>query len=1216
MNEISNVNISIGPLTAFNALIGAKLRGNHFSDTGDGLSWMMGTSFNNPDSAPRGQNNPTYTGGMFLEDMDPTCKLGLASAIGTFRNQLPSVAYTRHIAGLQALISITPQLMGCWQEYCILAQKAIEAQKAIQSGSNLKVDDYRNVRYHDGAITEFLIATGDIYGREINYPEYESLDVARIFETVKSSIEPYLGSFDYETSQLASKSLSQCMGIGTTPGTGASMALLSAGTFDMLRNPWTRILANPAAFKICRPYFEDRLETAMESLFVTEEAKLDEDGFKQTKYISLIESTGEVRLKLEGYTPGMPISELADNIHQAVMGKDPLATSKYTLDDLTSNWLDQFYTTGDLVEAIFVDNTVDVLTPSALCVLLTGLATDEYSWQGANRRALVQDCSEPARSDMDSGALASISPVNKGVINVLCGTTIANFSVSGNEFTSIKSADVRESEAGACYLPNGTLDMGRVANTTMISWIRLVEYLHDALPNDLRILLQRTGRGMRTLPGLRATNLRDSANLIAGMITSGVRDGFLATASVAFSITRPGRVEQDGPMLANTTHSSNYPQGGSISVCTITRAGDWDTVAATSSMAFVNPFGSTVRIEALPGRFVGSWDAGRWSTYLPALFQASTVSGPNVAPIIADNLNTWPMARRNDEMAPMDIVIGSGIKTPFTDVAEAFDSPTKLGMMYSVAKTTTGTVKQTCEAWENQHPVHGFIRGLAAFTPADVTGRVKDTLKHRCRGKRGTLETTQVVTDEYKEVYTSRSGTATDYSGIYVTIPYASGLMKYDEYADPESEASHFFVKHMWDPNRINLVGKGNHRWKGTGFVQREASMITPHPYATEPISVHTWVSTLKDINTDINQLTNTERNVHAMLIESLPHDQTELAASFSTDNLVARLGSTTYAHESSEGRVESLDGAASGTYVTGHSDRWPARVAGPLMKKFPLNGGAVSATGTVIDPTAGLSSTTTYEGLDSINPIQLSFVVDSGVNQRHNAFSTRTLNPADGVDQPCTSSLRAGTLMETPAPLYVEGENIFMVGDANKTDSAANQAPFTTVMIQGLGFSPRGDLVTKNLMDVQPWLEHTYSELDPTFPSTFMGPVPVAVETGVGSLSLGGVRTAKVGVTQFGVEVAAAQVWRSPARGTMQVNAPWFSKGAVLTLREELARANELVNPWVRGEKESGLLHLLYTPSDVLPLTRVSQDRLKDISNALIKGLDHSLFMEIQIAN
>lgn len=1195
MNEISNVKISVGPLTAFNALIGAKVRGKHFSDTTEGLSWTMASSFEDPDTAPRGQNNPKYTAGIFLQDMDPTCALGIASALGTFRNDLPSVAYTRHIAGMQAMTALSPQLAGFWKEYSILAQKAILAEKAIRSASVDQVDEYRDVRYSDGAITEFLIATGDIYGTELNMPEYDTINVGLIYERVKDMMTPYLKSLDIKSFKLESDNLSQTMGIGTTPGTGSSLAVLSAATFDMLRNPWTRILRNPAAYKICRPYLISRLEAILSS------PTLEEAGKGEESLFDLVESVGVLQLMIN---PALDAGVNADNLHQYAMSLPALTTAQYQQDKMYT--IDgQFYNIGDLVESIFVSGSVDPLEASCLAVMLDELALEEYEWNGAVRKALV--VGNASRGKYNSGPLCSISPVSKTTINVLCGTTIAKYNLSGTAFGELSPND-RESQAGLISYPNGTLDMSCVANTTALSWYRFLVYLADSLPNDLRILMERTGRGMKTLPGLRMTSLRDTSSVMTGMVTSGVRDGLLAPINLSFNIIRPGRSEQEGPLLANTTWTEEYPQGGVTSTCLVTRAGNWDTVEDTSSMAFINPFGSTVRIDALPSRFVGSWDAGRYTTYLPGVLQASGVSGPNVPLAVASNLCIWPgTSDANGNYVPMTLIEGDGYDSTFKTLADQLDSLTALPEFYAA---TFGDYDGLTE-WENQHPIHGFVRGLAAYTPGQVyddgdpdAGRIKNSASQRNRAIRAPLG------PDFSAVYKSRSqSSSVDMSSVHHSSVIDDGKMAISIEEDIKDIVGTFYMKHLWDINRINCIGLGNYRWKGTGIVPKTHNFCLPHPYAREPIAVHTWVMTLEDINTAANEITNIERRVHAYMVDSSPEDAIPYG-----EYPVPILGATTYAHDAAEGRVESLDGCESGVYSIGGSDRWPARISGSLMTLGPLNGGVPAAAGSVFDPTAGAGFSGKVTDLQAFNPIQASFVLDNGIGSTVNLFSTRTYNPTDKVDLfgAAWPVLDDFFKFVVPGPFRVEGETLATVGDGNKNE---DYYPRTVLFVDGIGFSSRDSFITADLLSVSPWLQQSYTTLDRGMPSTFIGPIPPANQVGNYSMVVSGVRNSKVGGSQASW---ANQVvtWRGPYALTSVTNNEWFTNGNKLSLLEERARRETLKNPWIRGEGESGLLHTRYEPSDIAPITRQTQARMLAISKMMTDGLTTSLFMELQIAN
>jgi hypothetical protein len=284
-------------------------------------------------------------------------------------------------------------------------------------------------------------------------------------------------------------------------------------------------------------------------------------------------------------------------------------------------------------------------------------------------------------------------------------------------------------------------------------------------------------------------------------------------------------------------------------------------------------------------------------------------------------------------------------------------------------------------------------------------------------------------------------------------------------------------------------------------------------------------------------------------------------------------------------------------------------------MTLGPLNGGAVSATGSVFDPTAGAGLSNLANDLQALNPVQASFVLDSGIGDNVNPFSTRTYNPTDGVDMYAGAWPMIDSILDVilPSPFRLEGETSIVIGDAN--DTSLSDTAAAAVVVQGIGLSSRDNLITQDLLGVSPWLEQSYSTTKPEMTSTFAGSIPPTLAINNGQMFLAGVRTCKVGSFQESWNQARS-LWRGPEVFTNLPTNPWFRDSNTLTLLEEKARRSLFVNPWIRGEGQSGLLHLRYEVTDIGPLTRSTQSRLMTISAALADGLSTSLFMEIQIAN
>jgi len=611
------------------------------------------------------------------------------------------------------------------------------------------------------------------------------------------------------------------------------------------------------------------------------------------------------------------------------------------------------------------------------------------------------------------------------------------------------------------------------------------------------------------------------------------------------------------------------------------------------------------------------------SFFLPALLQTSGVSGTSVTNFIAESLLSYPGVKPHNgdikAISPKKMMTrlynldGEKIE----NLAGYMDDQGGLSALAGrpVANGLVSTLESlTC--WENEHPLHGFVRGLAAFTPKKMkssNARVEDTLYRRNRA------THAAMGSDFSSVVKKRGSSTVNLATTLMSDIYADGKMQAETLADSTISGleAAFYMKHLWDINRINCLGLGNTRWKGTSI-----SSVLPHPYARDPISVFNWTMKLGDINTAIDQLRTTERQIHAYTVISGPDTDVDQSADDIIDYPV--VGATTYVHDTNEGRIEGpTPGCGSGVLRSGGSDRWPAKIAGSLLQIGALNGGSVSNSGSLFDPVTSANTTMNHETLEGLNPIQASMSLDNGIGVKDNPFSTGGTNATDTVDLFAPTWPMVGGLVKASpgAPLRLEGETVFCAGDVF-TD--ADNHPSVTIVTDGVGLAPRSDMLTFNMLDVSPWLARTYTELVPDIRTNFVGQMPPALDSaevpgnakGRYQMVLRGVRNSRVGSIASGVGSNAVSVMRGPAVVANLANNLWFRRGLVLSTEKARKRREGMPNPWIRGEGEAGLTHQRYTPLDVSPVTRVVQDRMQALSKRMSSGLETSLFMELQIAN
>jgi len=1151
MYKLSTVTKPVEPTTIWNAMYLSLLAGNQFQLPEGQLSFMDNVAFEDPDGAVRGVANPAYLALPTLMDLDPTCVMATAKDAANRRNPAGSVGYTYHHRNMEYISAISSQFMTWWYEFCTITQIALAAEAAYKA-DRPRLGSTREARYGDGDIEAFLLAVGEITGGVLSYPVGKQIDVMTIFNNVLNAVGPLLGVLDDEGAKLGEFAAQRHLGIGTMPQSGNSIAFLSSATINALyRAPWKRMLTNTRARTEMRPQFESRIE-AVEISGVAGDGIL---AIAEADDLIFLPDTADV-----GET-------LIDTIFNQADAR-PLLTDALYAAGRDQEWTDQLYTVGDLVTSIFVTQTVDPIATSRVCTLLGAPGVDPPAGASGARDYFP--------TVAGTGALGSLNFIDDTVTNYISGTTdfylndIGGVGWETNEgYTDI-------------HLPNGVLYLGSCANATAINWIEILRWLDSAYSTETRLLLDRTGRAKLSLPMPNKAKIASTDALLAGMAYHGQRDGYLTPINPSFNVERKSRPENDGPALYSTASGA---LGTQVTSPTLGVGwNNWDRIDNSDGIHLVNYQGGTLDVPETFSRFVGQWNGGRISNWVPWNIPSALAMGSGTSPggIIGSNLLSLPMFDAATPILPMP----TGVD--YAEIITGISDQTDLSDLYvpGAANADQGA----CQ-WENQHPTRGFMRGLAMITPI--------------------AEGNMVRSDDQQDRYRLNvtAGSAVAAGGTITTYSMAEnphGLS--DELGDMTTSCTHFF-----DPASSKIVGDAWYRWAGHSFTD-----VLPDPYAARPFAIPTSSMTLSDINTLSDGLT--ERTIHAAIVTSTdptPTLTTGLGGSvgiwqFDINNPLG----TPPLFADGEGRLESDKGSGIGFFPMGAAIAAPSMLAGLVnVLRNPPGGHAQLGSYEDTAPTLALDMDTIAGALPTFEANMS--VMNGCARNTVNRVSCVAYNQTNGISSGSISSpeswVGGGFNPAIELPTRYQGENNVLVGNEHTLSMVT--------LVDGIGLLPDTDLMSYYLFDSLAWLANVYqigdvqlanSTLLDSVGSFVLTPFAEAYSGRIGHSS----QITNDAIEALGSGMTGMSLLKVPVPGFTTVPNPWFSALNLLTNRRARARTTVLSHPWVRGESGPGCVTTRFELGEVTDhYTRV-RGLLRSIGTNLSSGLDNSLFLEIQIAN
>jgi len=1163
----------------FNGLLAAIVAGVNNGEYTNSLSFANAAISAAPDGAPRGYANPNYEVCPRMDVVDPTSPLAIAVRAAHRRNPAGTVGYTHHHVAIETLTHISSMFAKWITEFNVLYANASQAQKEINAGNYTRIDSVREARYTDGDVEAFLSAVGSLTDGNISYPAGQTIDVDVIYSRVMAQLSSEISILDNLGFTFGERKAKEYIGLATIPKTGQNVCVLSSSTYDALFSaPWRRILTLPRIRDMMREQFEERLTTALAGL--PDGAAFNEDN----PYVSITEGDDVLfiptHLPMDGTgtlttwdsltaaidaRPSLSMDGQETQVAGAIPAADAGRYGPNPAGQFRDMWLNQFYDMGDLVAEI-ISGDLDVLQPALQTVLLS---------------CPIADPTEPSETILgpvtgSTGALGSYNRITSLVEPISGAIDVVDHSVT---FTGLDPSAVSHS------LPNGIMYIGDCASAKATSWIRILRELRLSYPQEVKLLMEKSGRAKKTL-AVTPNRIASFDSLLAEISSSGQRDGYIQSPSLAFNVSRLTRAEQEGPVFAGGTYSAANPGSVSATPILASEANGWDRVDMSDGRYFITPDGSTVNLEfGTPSRFSGEWDAGRIATWAPDFVSESIAMGSGSVEVeVAKNFLTLPYAPLVDNgIAPRYVPGTTNADGSLPNAANPGD--TKWNILRScdtVQDFNENVFGELSEfpgytegvALESYHLTRGFTRGYANIQP----------------------DNNNLVGANYVEVRDQAAlDTLSRHPGIAASI-VVNGIQTYDQTGFAASHIPYngfgtsldapAVCQWFWDPTRTQAFGSSWHRWAGVVFDNH-----LPHPYLPHPIAVTTAALRLSDIvgvedanETNVGAIVNGNGG-SAWLTMGGINVQTNVAPS--------------------ETGSASLPGSFQGMFAGNSSTAWKAHMSSVLAADIE------STVGNNVAGDPGWDTQVATVDRANVLPVADMICLTANGCARSMGGKATMTTVLRNLNDAGSSSVIATNTLTSAIPFTFEGETLTLAQNFNggaRANVALNQ-----LIISGKGLLFEGDLYTESFLDPMAWYVSTYSGEESLIFSPFSaywspwdannGFISVfAPQTGSNYLLDADVRTClKPATTNTGVNL---------------VKNDWFRKTLNLSSKHARMRSGSMVNPWIRASGSAGMVHLRYDNSQLSPLFAGLDRAIRDVGTQLQTGLTNSNFLEIQMAN
>lgn len=1169
---ISTTSKPAEPTCIFNGMLAAKEQAleegpayglqfaNHLALRADTLS-----------AAPVGFANSQYTTVSQLHDLDPTSLMAVSRVAAEHKLPSGTVGYTHLHTEHSYRLAVSAQFAKWYLEYCTLFELALSAETEMKTGRT-NLSDLTDVSYGEGAVEAFLMATGDITGREFGYGPHDPVDVKAIYDQTISMLTPWVSTLDHYGFDLGMNLAKTSTGIGTIPVAQEAVAFLPASTMDgLFRSPWRVAMRNPRARNMLKDAFISRIPAKVCS-------KTFDSGSDSA--FRLVE--GDDAILIPTWLADTP-EGVFDAMALALDALGPLSDSDYSR---PSSWTDQFRSMGEVARAIFVDDDLDIRVGGPASSFAVNDWIRVIGSSAAARPA-------PQGEIVGTGPLYSVSSIrdySHPIYNTISGSTTVRFNTVG-DIMAVEYADENANgdpvtvvfpEDSGMVLPNGIMYLGTCANATAVDWFVLLRWMNTAWSPELREISRLSRHDRNTLPNSSIVRVKDSVSMIANLSSASQRNGIQTPVFASFNVQRPLREGQQGPAFLTN--------GTDLTQQLMCNAGEWDLNDSSEIVSWTTTLGRDIKIPAtnfagIPSRFTGNMDANRApANWVPqGIPDSNAIGSKDLEMQIAHNLMSWPL--KLDGLTADNAGHGS-----FTGVVDAF-TPT---LSHAIA---TGGPRMRFGAIQNTHPEFGFMRGYYHVTPESAFASAG--LSNPKLGAYLRLDSVIAVHDE--------GGDGTSASSMSSSNKYKLGKGGANgAYEDAVSDMSEFYTLtladddaavrsgYLWDPTRSQIVGTGWYQWGGVLYMDATFS-----PYQQSLISVATGATTVDNLQPN--------HTPHGMALNSV-----DLMSSVDDTWTLAAQTEFSYVQvsdaASGDDRVEGGIGCGNSLITVNSLQAAPTYVSRLAAEDHNSNFAGTHITGGNIYGAPGTGVATTCAHVPQFS--RAFSVTNSCGRNKTNAATCMGLNSSNGV--------------------YI-GQIVFpnvapQLHSCYSGEQAVDMASFDqrcALIIGGEGLVPDHDL-TKDVLNPYHWLMRTYLDVSDQPSATLyplgdlladgvrgVDPVPVTAhlpsQTSVAASS----RDTPSGhagleLSNKGDIFSARQWWDLDANGRYD---------GILSRRRAKMRT-DLDTPWARiDSKSSGIVHL--RPESRLVASKISTEflpKLKALGSALVTGLDNDMFRKIQI--
>jgi len=779
---------TVSPLPGFvlNALIGPFLRAKTTGYNARRLNFLTDVEHRNSTAvdAPVGYL-PSGEGyaDIFppLHALDPTSKVALSTKLFHENDRTSTIGRTSTIREKMVHYVISGQFAEWWREFCLIAHLAAAVDVTRASGRKIRLHPNREVFEGDGRIEAFLMAVGDLNDPIVGMNDHDDVDVRRIFDAVQLRLKSVMHAIGQDGFSDIMKDIANSYGFGMDPVAKGEVALIRAHAFEKLyAGNIKRLLTVPHARRMLRHVVESRIA-------------IDACGIDEAYTITQSHDTLVIpgSIMASGTTP----AAVFDAMCAAVDARQALSTAMYQSPNF--EFSSQFYTKGDLVEALFVEETVDPLHESRLNVLMSMPV-----------QSVIEGVSGVGISDyvFGTGGLGSTQEVRVDRINPIMGMDPYYMDVDSHVVGSGSLGSRTFTRDLLFQLPNQELSMSSCGDTTAFSWIRFLEWYGRAQSSDLKVVLS-IGGASKTLEkqDLKLVNatLANPLTAYAKLNNDSQRDGVTQRAFASFNLGKYNRVGQQGPVMLDNSHH--------VGPVILAGSNEWTRTEPSTHMTRPSIHGGTLGLDvALDSGFVGEPQGSKTpSPYLPKGIAVEEQLGMNDAEMaVALNIMSLPLDLEGKETL----------------------SHTRVNIFANVNTFSSGDFNQRAGnlaksgSW-NVHPLTGFKRGYvfgrtsqAGFsTPSNVITALSGWSRSASSGAIVfSYSPTPGGAASANRTIAFPSGSSTSASSTIDQIAYLKGIdYQSQAYSGNSSDEDLMRSRWYWDPSQTNAAGNTNYALKG-----------------------------------------------------------------------------------------------------------------------------------------------------------------------------------------------------------------------------------------------------------------------------------------------------------------------------------------------------------------------------------------------------------------